>query len=80
VPWTVWLALLYLGAFGTVVAFVWYYEGVRAVGPSRTAVFTNLVPVFGVVLAAVMLGESILLSMLIGGAVTVAGVMLTNRR
>ncbi|HEX4916726.1 MAG TPA: DMT family transporter, partial [Limnobacter sp.] len=45
VPWTVWLALLYLGAFGTVVAFVWYYEGVRAVGPSRTAVFTNLVPV-----------------------------------
>ncbi|WP_370263318.1 DMT family transporter [Limnobacter sp.] len=79
VPWQVWLALLYLGAFGTVVAFVWYYEGVRAVGPSRTAVFTNLVPVFGVVLAAVVLGENILVSMVVGGAVTVVGVMLTSR-
>lgn len=72
-------AIAYLGVFGTVLGFVWYYEGVKALGPARTAVFNNLVPVFGVALSALLLGEPILLSMLVGGALVIAGVMLTNR-
>lgn len=75
-----WAAIGYLGVFGTVIGFVWYYEGVKAIGPSRTAVFNNLVPVFGIVLAAGLLGESVLASMLVGGAVTIAGVVMTNRQ
>jgi drug/metabolite transporter (DMT)-like permease len=78
--WRAGLSVLYLGALGTVLGFVWYYEGVRAIGPARTAVFINLVPVFGVALAALLLGEPVLLSMLIGGAMVIAGVTLTNRR
>jgi drug/metabolite transporter (DMT)-like permease len=79
VTWQAWLGIVYLGAIGTVVGFVWYYEGVKAIGPSRTAIFNNLVPVFGVLLSALMLGESILVSMVIGGLITIGGVMLTNR-
>ena len=79
VTWQAWLGIVYLGAIGTVVGFVWYYEGVKAIGPSRTAIFNNLVPVFGVLLSALMLGESILASMVIGGLIAIAGVMLTNR-
>lgn len=78
--WQVWAAVGYLGVFGTVIGFVWYYEGVKAIGPSRTAVFNNLVPVFGIVLAAGLLGEPVLASMLVGGAVTIAGVVMTNRQ
>ena len=78
--WQAWAAIIYLGAIGTVLGFIWYYEGIRAVGPSRTAVFTNLVPAFGVMLSAVLLGEDILASMLVGGAISVMGVTLTNRR
>jgi len=78
--WQVWAAVGYLGVFGTVIGFVWYYEGVKAIGPSRTAVFNNLVPVFGIVLAAGLLGEPVLASMLVGGAVTIAGVIMTNRQ
>lgn len=78
-PVTAWASVVYLGAFGTVIGFVWYYEGVKAIGPSRASVFNNLVPVFGVVLAAVLLGEAILVSMVVGGALVVAGVTLTNR-
>ncbi len=77
--WHVWVAIVYLGAFGTALGFTWYYEGVRAVGPSRTAVFTNLVPAFGVLLSAGVLGEHILVSMLVGGVVSVIGVTLSNR-
>ena len=78
--WKVLCALAYLGIFGTVIGFVWYYEGVKAVGSSRAAVFNNLVPVFGIILAGVLLGETILASMVIGGVIAIAGVALTNRR
>ncbi len=77
--WEVIASIVYLGAFGTVIGFIWYYEGVKAIGPARTAVFNNLVPVFGITLGAVLLGESILISMIVGGVLVIAGVTLTNR-
>jgi drug/metabolite transporter (DMT)-like permease len=78
--WQVWTSIVYLGACGTVIGFVWYYEGVKAIGPSRTAVFNNLVPVFGITLASVMLSEPILVSMIVGGVLAIIGVTLTNRQ
>jgi drug/metabolite transporter (DMT)-like permease len=77
--WEVCASVIYLGSFGTVLGFVWYYEGVKIIGPSRTAVFTNLVPAFGVVLAWGLLSEPILLSMVVGGVLAMIGVTLTNR-
>jgi drug/metabolite transporter (DMT)-like permease len=77
--WQVISAIVFLGIFGTVIGFVWYYEGVKTIGPARTAVFNNLVPVFGVSLSALLLNESILISMIVGGVLTIAGVTLTNR-
>jgi drug/metabolite transporter (DMT)-like permease len=74
-----WGAIAYLGAFGTVVAFLWYYQGVQRIGPARAAVFLSFVPVFGVMFAALLLGEPILPSMVAGGVMVVAGVLLTNR-
>jgi drug/metabolite transporter (DMT)-like permease len=62
-----------------VIAFLWYLEGVRAIGGPRTSVFLNLVPVFGLVFGALLLGEPLLKSLLVGGAMVIAGVMLTNR-
>lgn len=80
VGWPVYAAVAYLGIFGTVIGFIWYYQGVKTIGPSRTAVFNNLVPVFGILLAAVLLGEPVLLSMVLGGLLVVGGVTLTNRQ
>ncbi|MBO9449242.1 DMT family transporter [Tropicibacter sp. R16_0] len=74
------LAILFLAIGGTVVPFVWFYRGVRVLGPERTAVFTNLVPVFGVGLGAALLREPLETSMLAGGALVIVGVFLTNRK
>ncbi len=74
-----WVAIAYLGALGTVVAFLWFYQGVQRIGPARSAIFLSFVPVFGVVFAALVLGEPILASMIVGGALVVGGVLLTNR-
>jgi drug/metabolite transporter (DMT)-like permease len=78
--WKIAAAITYLGACGTVIGFVWYYEGVKTLGPARTAVFNNLVPVFGISFGALLLGEPVLASMVVGGLLVVAGVSLTNRQ
>jgi drug/metabolite transporter (DMT)-like permease len=78
--WRVWTSVFYLGAFGTVLAFIWYYQGIQRVGPSRTAIFTNLVPAFGVLFSAALLGEPILISMVVGGLIAALGVSLVNKK
>jgi drug/metabolite transporter (DMT)-like permease len=77
--WRMITSLLYLGVLGTAVAFVWYYMSVKKVGASTTSIFNNLVPVFGVAISVVVLGEPLLVSMLVGGAVTIAGVLMVSR-
>ena len=69
-----WIAVLQLALLGTVVGFVWWYEGVERLGASRAAVFVNLVPLFGVLLSALILSESLMVSQLAGGILVVAGV------
>lgn len=76
--WPVWLSIGYLGLFGTVIGFLWYFEGIQKIGPSRAAVFINFVPVNGVLLATLILGEPLDLSLVTGGALVVLGAYLAN--
>jgi drug/metabolite transporter (DMT)-like permease len=69
-----WIAVLQLALLGTVAGFVWWYEGVEMLGASRAAVFVNLVPLFGVLLSALILSESLEVSQLAGGILVVLGV------
>jgi len=74
-----WVGILYLGVFGTVLGFVWYYRGIREIGPARASQFINLVPVSAILLAAVILDEPLSLSLLTGAALVLTGITLTNR-
>ncbi|MBD2103527.1 DMT family transporter [Leptolyngbya sp. FACHB-261] len=76
---SVWLGILYLAVLGTVVAFCWYYEGLKAIGPTKAAIFINLVPVVAVTLAALLLNEPLTPVLLLGGLLVLIGVSLTNR-
>jgi drug/metabolite transporter (DMT)-like permease len=78
--WQTGIAIGYLAVFGTVIPFVWYYQGIKTIGAAQTAVFTNFVPLFGVLLGALLLNEQISHSMLLGGVLVIVGVILTNRR
>ncbi|PSN17220.1 EamA family transporter [filamentous cyanobacterium CCP5] len=74
-----WAGLGFLGLLGSAVGFSWYYEGLKAIGPARAGVFINLVPAFAILLAALLLQEPVPLTLLGGGSLIVAGVILTNR-
>lgn len=78
--WTDWLCLAYLGIFGTVFGFVWFYEGIQKIGPTRAGLFINFVPLCAVVIAAVALGEALSASLVTGAVLVTVGVYLTNRK
>jgi drug/metabolite transporter (DMT)-like permease len=77
--WRLVLSLGYLGVLGTALAFVWYYVSVQKLGASVASIFNNLVPVFGVAISVLLLDEPLLWSMLVGGAVTILGVLMVSR-
>ena len=68
-----------MGVLGTAVAFVWFYDGVRAIGPARSMVFVNLVPIFAILFAMLLLDEKLEMSMVIGAALVITGVFIINR-
>ena len=53
-------------------------NGVKVVGPTRTAALQFLVPALAVVLAAIFLHEGIRAGQIVGGIVIIAGVLLTR--
>ncbi|MDJ0804215.1 MAG: DMT family transporter [Desulfobacterales bacterium] len=76
---TDWLALFYLGFFGTVLGFVWYYEGIQRIGATKAGVFINFVPISAIVFSFFILGEPLTGSLLAGTLLVLSGVYLTNR-
>jgi drug/metabolite transporter (DMT)-like permease len=73
-----WGSLFYLGFFGTVLGFFWYYDGIRKIGPAKASVFINFVPVSAIVLAYFILGEALTPSLFAGGMLVIGGVYATN--
>jgi drug/metabolite transporter (DMT)-like permease len=75
-----WVGLFYLGFFGTVIGFVWYYEGIKKIGPMKASLFINFVPISAVLMAFFILNEPITPSLFIGTLLVCSGVYLTNKR
>lgn len=72
-------SLLYVALFPSVLAFIFWNQAVREVGPNKAGLFLYLMPVFGALLSAVFLGESIRSFHLIGMALIFSGIHLTTR-
>jgi drug/metabolite transporter (DMT)-like permease len=77
-PPLVWAALVFLAAGATVLAYAWYFDGVAALGAGGAAAYISLVPVFGVASSALLLGEPLQPSLLVGGVMAVAGMAVMN--
>jgi drug/metabolite transporter (DMT)-like permease len=83
VPWSelsreTWAAIVYSGLGSMVIAYLFWNRGVRLLGPTRTAMFGNLQPLFALAAARVMLGERPGAWQLVGAAGIIAGVLLTR--
>jgi drug/metabolite transporter (DMT)-like permease len=79
VPPAAWGAVLYSGLGALVVAYLFWYRGVRVLGPTRTAMYANVQPVIALLVAWGLLHEVPTLWQWAGTAIIVAGVLMTRR-
>ena len=73
-----WVMIVLSSLFGFVIGYLIWYNSVKKVGNSKTAIYNNLTPVFTALFAALILGESFRPRQLIGAAVILTGVYLTR--
>lgn len=73
-----WLALLYSSVISMGVAYMFWYRGLRVLGPTRTAVYSNLQPIIALLVAWAFLGENPTIFQGVGAATIIAGVFLTR--
>lgn len=79
-PVGAWLSVVYAGAMSIGVAYLIWYHGVQQIGNTRTAVYSNLVPVVALAVAWAWLGETPSLRQVIGALVIIGGVTLAQAR
>jgi drug/metabolite transporter (DMT)-like permease len=77
-PPLVWGSVAYSGLFALVIAYLFWYRGVRVLGPTRTAMYSNLQPVFALGVAWLVLGEAITLWEVAGAVSIITGLLLTR--
>lgn len=75
--WNIWLGIVYLGIFPSIISFVCWNEGVIQVGPSKSSNFLHLIVLFTGIIALIV-GETYSLVQFIGGVMILSGVILTS--
>ncbi len=83
IPWrrisfVSWAGLVFSAVFSLVIGYLVWYVSVRRVGNVRTAVYSNLTPVFTALFAFLFLGEALIPRQIAGAAVILVGVYLTR--
>ena len=68
----------FAGIMASIAAPVLWMKAVQILGPSRSSMFFNLIPVFTALVAFASLGEPLALYHLIGGVMTIAGLLLAE--
>ena len=79
VPVGVWAIVCYAALGALVLTNLLYFTAVHNVGASRAAAFMYLQPVLGIAFAVLLLGESITLLQVTGGAVVFASILAGRR-
>ncbi|MEN6326776.1 MAG: DMT family transporter [Syntrophomonas sp.] len=77
-PWTAVFLLLFLGIFASMLANIWWYEGIKDLGASGAASFYNLIPLYSLLISWLYLNESIYSYQIIGGLMIIGGVLLSS--
>lgn len=76
---TGWVAMLFLGIFTTGLAYIAWFDALSQLPAAQTGAFLFVEPLTSMVVAAVILNESVTWASILGGAVILVGIWLVNR-
>ncbi|MDK2942462.1 MAG: hypothetical protein PWP56_1975 [Acetobacterium sp.] len=74
------LCICYYGVFVSFISYVLWFQGIEKVTASNAAIFTSVVPVSSIILAAILLNEKIQLSHLLGMSLIVCGILIATKK
>lgn len=74
-----WLGAVYLGVAATGLGYLFFNFSLRHLAASQVGVFTNLIPIVGVLSGVIVLGEPLSWQAIAGGLIVIAGVVMTTR-
>jgi drug/metabolite transporter (DMT)-like permease len=77
---TGWAVLTFIAVFPSLLAQLFFIRSVQLVGPNRAGLFTNLVPVFGIILSVLMVGEAFGIYQALALGLVVGGILIAERR
>ncbi len=69
----IWLTVLYVALFASILAYMFWNKAVDMIGAERSGAFIHLMPAFGLILSALLLGEQITIAALLGLALILVG-------
>ncbi|HEX5515082.1 MAG TPA: DMT family transporter [Gammaproteobacteria bacterium] len=72
-------ALLYVGVFPSLLAYLFWNHGVSIAGPNRAGMFIYLIPMFTVLMAGALLGEKLYERHALGAGLILLGLYLSTR-
>jgi len=78
VPPGAWTALFYASVVSMVIAYLFWYRGLRVLGPTRTAIYGNLQPVIAIAVAWIFLNEWPTIWQGVGTGTIMTGIYLTR--
>jgi len=79
-PWQGWACLAYLALLGTVVGFTIWSTALSQMEATNVGAFFYLVPLWGVALSWLLLGDPITPATVLGTAIVLSGLILVNRQ
>ena len=72
------LFLIFLGVVSSAITFIWHQQALEKIGALSTSIYLNLVPIFGILSAAIVLGENLNEFIIVGGILVLLGIILVN--
>lgn len=73
-------SVLYVAIFPSVLSYLFWNHGTQRIGANRAGQFAHVVPISGIIIAVLLLGEELHLYHLVGVALVAMGIVLTNYR
>ena len=73
-----WANILFLGLICSALAYLFWYEALQTLPASEVGVFLYVNPVVTLILSVILLGETVTISMVVGGLLVFAGVWCVN--
>ena len=79
--WPTWLGLailFYVGTFPTILSQSFYMRVIELIGPQRTSLFYNMVPIMGAMMSVAFLGEAFQLYHFVAFILVLSGIALAE--